>query len=155
MRLLFEIAGDKFVERELVRFGDRAVDATPAFEAIGDRIIEETALQFESEGRHASGGWKPLKEATVKRKQRLGFRPEILQETGSLMDSLTVKGDSNMVFDAAPDGLTFGSRVVYAEAHQNPRPGSPLPRRRMVELTPEVRRQIVKILQRHLVEGLG
>lgn len=153
MRILFEIAGDKQIERELLRVGRYAGDATPAFAAIGDLMIAETQKQFATEGHHASGGWKPLKAATLDRKRRHGLRLQILQETGALMNSLTEKGDGNMIFEPSRNQLVFGSKLPYAEVHQNPRAGNPLPRRRPLEFTEQTRREIVKTLQRYIFTG--
>ncbi len=153
MKLVFEVAGDKQIERELLRVGAFANDATPAFVAIGELMMAETEKQFATEGRHASGGWAPLKPATLEAKIRGGFRTEILQRTGALLDSLTVKGDANMVFEPRPQELVFGSQLPYAAVHQNPRPENPLPRRRPLEFTETTRRQIVKILQRWVMTG--
>lgn len=153
MRVLFEVAGDRQVNRELLRIGRYAGDATPAFAAIGDYLIEETKLQFATQGGHASGGWRPLKPVTLDRKRRLGLRLAILQETGALLDSLTQKGDANMLFEPSRDQLLFGSKLPYAEVHQNPKPGNPLPRRRPIELTEQARRNVVRVLQRWVMEG--
>lgn len=154
MNLQFAIAGDVQIDRKILRVAGRMVDARPAFVAIGNLLIDETKEQFDTEGQHASGGWKPLKEATVERKRRLGLRLEILQETGSLIDSLTAKGDPNMVFKPTRSQIEFGSKLPYAEAHQNPKPGSHLPRRRPIELTERARRESVRILQRYLITGV-
>lgn len=153
MRFTFEIAGDKLVERELTRFGDRAVNAAPAFSAIAGVMIEETAEQFATQGQHASGGWKPLKPSTLRTKELAGERPEILRATDALMRSLTVPTDPNMLLAIGPTELDYGSKLVYAGAHQNPKPTSNLPQRRPVEFTEAAKRRMVKILQRHLVEG--
>lgn len=155
VRFVFEVDGDKLIDRELLRLGNRAIDARPAFVAIADLMISETGEQFASEGRHASGGWKPLKEATLDRKRRKGLRLEILQETGALLSSLTQLGDGNMVLQIQSDSLTYGSKLPYAGAHQNPRPGSPLPRRRPLEFTEATKRRMVKIIQRYVVTGLA
>jgi phage gpG-like protein len=153
VRILFEVSGDVQLNRELLRVGGRGVDASPAFEAIADRILSEDALQLGSQGRHASGGWKPLQPATMEAKRRRNLRPEILRATDSLMRSLTVRGDSNQVLKVRPDGLDLGSKLPYAGAHQNPKPGSRLPQRRPVELTETTRRDITKTLQRFVLTG--
>ena len=151
MRIVFEVAGDRQIDREILRWGERAGDATPAFQAIGELLIGETKVQFDTEGRHASGGWKPLKRATVASKQRRGLRLSVLQSTGSLMDSLTKRGDSNMILETSPTELTFGSRVPYGGFHQT---GTRrMPARKPLELTEATRRTSVKILQRWIVEG--
>ena len=153
MRILFEVAGDRQLNRELLGVGDRAGDARPALEAIADLWIVETREQFATEGRHASGGWKPLKSATILAKRRRRLRPEILRATDALMDSLTKRGDDNMILHVSAGELDYGSRLPYAGAHQNPRSTNPLPRRRPVEFTEATRRASVKILQRWLVTG--
>lgn len=151
MKLVFSVAGDKQIERELLRWGDRALDARPAFDAIGDLFVEETKEQFDTEGKHASGGWRPLKPATLASKRRRQMRLEILQETGALVDSLTQRGDQNMIFQAGPTFLRFGTKLPYAAFHQ--RGNDRLPRRRPLEFTEATRRTAVKILQRFIVEG--
>jgi hypothetical protein len=60
-----------------------------------------------------------------------------------------------MIAQIGRDELAWGSRIGYGAAHQNPQPGSPLPRRRPVEFTEAARRRTVKILQRYLVTGIA
>jgi hypothetical protein len=153
VRFVFEVAGDRQIDRELLRVGDRAVDASPAFEAIGVRLLEIEREQFDSQGGRGSGGWKPLKPATIREKARRGEDPRILHRTRRLVMSLTERGSSDQIFEVSADGLVFGSRLPYAGAHQNPRPGNPLPQRRPVEFTETDRRDIVKTLQRWIMTG--
>jgi phage gpG-like protein len=118
---------------------------------MGELLIREEQQQFATEGRHASGGWKPLKPATLASKRRRGLRMEILQATGDLMSSLTDRGDKNMIFDAKPTELVFGTSVPYAIFHQT---GTRrMSRRRPIELTEQTRRECVRILQRYLIEA--
>lgn len=131
--------------------GSRAISAKPAFESIGELLIAETKLQFATQGQHASGGWKPLKQATLDRKRRKGLRLQILQETGALMDSMTERGDANMVFAPTQTSLVFGSKLPYAKYHQTGTRN--MPRRPPLEFTEPTKRAVVKILQRYIVEG--
>jgi phage gpG-like protein len=153
MRLVFEVAGDKLIEREILRMGNYAADARPAFAAIGDLFIEQEVEQFESEGRHASAGWKPIKEETLRRKlnHRPPLDPRILHATGALRRSLTEPGDENMVFEARPQELVYGSKLPYASVHQ--RGGGRVPRRRPIEFTERTKRDAVRILQRWVFTG--
>lgn len=153
MSILFEVDGETLINRRLLRVGAYARDASPAFAAIADLLMEETKAQFATEGSHASGGWKPLQPATVAEKARHGMRPEILQRTGSLLDSLTVKGDSNMILEIHPDSLTFGSRLPYADIHQKGSPKTNLPRRPPLAFTESAKRAVVKVLQRWIIVG--
>lgn len=151
MQIVFEISGEKQVNRELLRIGEYAGDAQPAFSAIADLIMDETAEQFATEGRHASGGWKPLAESTLREKARLGFGSRgILERTLALERSLTERGNANQILETTPDSLTFGTSLRYGDYHQL---GRGVPQRRPVELTESARRQVVKILQRWVLTG--
>lgn len=155
MRIVFELAGEKQIARDILRVGDRGTDMRPAFHSTADFWMLETERNFESEGRHASGGWTPLNPDYLARKlaHRPRLDPRILHATLALFDSLTVEGDENQVLTIRKNELTYGSRLPYAAAHQRPRPGSRLPRRRPVEFTEAARRQTVKILQRYVMTG--
>ena len=151
MRFVFEVAGDVQVNRELIGLSARGRDMSPAFDVILDLWIEETTEQFASEGGHASGGWKQLQPVTIARKRREGLRPEILRATDRMMQSLTRRGDSDMIATVSPSELDYGSSVPYTRFHQT---GTrKMPQRRPVEFTEPTRRATLKILQRFLVTG--
>lgn len=152
MRIEFDFFGDVQVSREILRVGRYGADASPALRQIGELMQDETRRQFESQGIYASAGWTPLKPATIRAKQRKGQDLRILHMTHRLRDSLTGKtADSVMV--VRPDELRFGTKVPYAGAHQNPRAGSRLPRRRPIEFRGATRTAMVKILQRWIITG--
>ncbi len=153
VRFVFEIAGDRLIERELLRFGERTLNASPVFESIADFMMGEEREQFDTEGAYASGGWQPLKEETLRRKAQLELDPRILHATLALERSLTERGDPNQVLEVSADGLVFGSSRPGAAAHQNPRPGSRLPRRRPIEFTEPARQETVRRLQRWMITG--
>lgn len=148
MRVEISLAGDKQVSRELLRFGERALMARPAFEAIGELLLTVEQHQFASEGRFASGGWAPLAESTLA--QKTG--PSILDETGELRASLTERGDPHQIFDVGDEYLLFGTDLDYAGYHQTGT--SRMPRRRPLELREEQRAEAVKILQRFITTGI-
>lgn len=159
MRIEIEAFGDKQVSRELLRFGDRAGDASPAFHSIAELLESSEEKQFRTQGRHASAGWKKLEDATVKAKRRSSDprvranAAKILQATGALKDSLTadvqgVEGGSVRIID--PHQLIFGTQIGYAKFHQR---GGGVPRRRVLELRARDRVEIVKRMQRFLVTG--
>lgn len=151
MRITIDISGDKQVNRELLRVGERAGDARPAFSVIADILMDETAEQFATQGAHASGGWQPLAPSTVREKQRAGFGARgILERTLALEKSLTMRGDANQILEIERDGMTFGTSLRYGEYHQL---GRGVPQRRPVELTEDARRRIVKVLQRFFLVG--
>lgn len=154
VRIVFEVAGDRQINREILHIGEHAGDAAPAFSAIADYMMNETAEQFATQGQHASDGWAPLKFSTLREKQKAGFGSRgILERTLALEDSLTRRKDPNQVLEIRPDSLIWGSKLPYALVHQRPKPGNPLPRRRPIEFTETARKNIVRILQRYVITG--
>jgi phage gpG-like protein len=152
VRLELDVFGDKQVARELLRLGDRAADARPAWNAIIDRLLLLEREQFDSEGGRASGGWKPLAPSTVADKARRDLDPRILHATGRLRDSLTRRTGGDAVRESHPNEMRFGTDVPYARYHQQGT--GRMPRRREIELTETDRHQMfVQVLQRFLVTG--
>lgn len=156
MRLDLDVFGDTQFSRELLRFGERADDMSPAFTEIADQFLDIEERQFATQGMY-SGGWAPLKPATVRRKEELGHDPRILHATRALRDSLTNRGHRDHVRRITDDELVVGTSVrseggfPYAAAHQNPKKGQT--QRRPIEFNEAVRRDFVKIIQNHLVAG--
>lgn len=145
MQVEISLAGDVQVRRKLLRIGDRAVHARPAFEAIGEVLMRIEDQQFSSEGSRGSGGWEPLAASTVAQR---GSAHPILDQSGVLRSSLTKRGGEN-IFDATDDYLRFGTHVPYAGFHQTGT--SRTPRRRPLELTESDRAGMVKILQAYIL----
>lgn len=156
MRIELAIEGDVQVSREIRRVGERAIDASPAFRAIlSDWIFWETE-QFDSEGSTGSGGWAPLKESTIARKERAGLDPRILHATLALEKALTGPGEpSGSIRHIGPNRLVYGTTLPYAGVHQNPRTTNPLPQRRPVEFREWQREHTVKILQHWILRGVA
>lgn len=149
MRLVFSVWGEDIIERELLAFAHRAVDARPAWLAIIEDLKDELDKQFQTEGAYASGGWQPLAAATVAYKASAGLDPRILHATLRLRESLTGDtGDTVTVLD--PNFFVFGSDVEYGQYHQQ---GRGVPVRKPVALTELAKQNAVKTLQRYIVEG--
>lgn len=145
MQLELSLSGDVQVKRKLLRIGDRAIHAKPAFEAIATVLMGIERAQFESEGRRSSGGWDELAPSTIEAKGD----SRILFESGALMASLSEDGDENMTNQATDDFLLFGSKLGYAGYHQTGT--SRMPQRRPLELRETDRVGITKILQTHIL----
>ncbi len=148
MRLDLETFGEKQFSRELLRFGRAAGDMRPAFDEVHELFLKTEREQFAGEGRY-SGGWKPNAPSTTSRKRAKGLDLRILHETLRLRGSLTEETHPDHIYRVTQDEVLMGTRVPYAGVHQNPKT-SPLPRRRPIEFSDLIRREIVKILQRHL-----
>jgi len=103
------------------------------------------------------GTWKPLAASTIRgrRKGRGKGKPEILRDTGVLLNSLSL-GAPGSIRREIPDGIEVGTVVKYATHHQNPKvPGRP-PQRKILEYPPPavlermrdvVRRAAIKTVQ--------
>ena len=150
MRLSLDVYGEEQLERELLRFSAYAGAPQPAFRKIAEDMREQIAEQFESEGKRGSGGWTPLKEATVLAKAAAGHDPHILQATRSMMESLTRVGGDH-IEKITDSELLFGSKVSYGKFHQ--KGTSNLPARKPVDFSEVNRRGFVRTLQRYIVEG--
>jgi phage gpG-like protein len=157
VRIELEIHGDVQVRRELLRFAGRQEDASPAFRAVATLLRHSEERQFKTAGKHASGGWAKLKQATIEAKQRARERGEvkytraILRATGALMESFTRKSGGEHTEIVQPHQLIFGSQVPYARFHQ--RGTSDMPQRRPLEVRGQDRTEMVKRVQRYLVTG--
>jgi phage gpG-like protein len=152
MRLLLDVAGDRQLDRTLLRMAGRADDMSDALGAVGDMLAGAETRQFSSQGTYASGGWAPLAPSTLARKAALGQGDRILVATGELRDSLTRRtGGGNALREVTPSSLVFGTTVPYARFHQQGT--GRMPQRRPLELTEGDRRQSVRILQRFVTDG--
>lgn len=155
MRLDIEVFGDVQFSRELLRVGERAGDLRPVFADLVDDFHSMEREQFDTEGGAASGGWAPLKDTTVERKDAAGLDPRILHATLALRRSLTERSAPGSIAKFTSDELTVGTAVrspqgfPYPAAHQNPQKGQT--QRRPIEFTPERRIDWVKKIQRHIL----
>jgi phage gpG-like protein len=149
VRLVIDTLGEQAVARDLLRFGHNAADVRPAMVQVLDLLRRAERRQFDSQGAYGSEGWPPLASSTVERKRREGLDPRILHATRRLRDSLTEAGHGEQIAIARHDGLDFGTTVEYARYHQHGT--SRAPQRRVVQLPESDRREVVRIVQRHVV----
>lgn len=154
-RLTIEGFGEKIVDRELMRFGERLEQPTEALEVVATLLREAVEQQFVTEGQHASGGWPALALSTVERKARLGQDPHILRATGFLMESLTRKYDPGHIERLIGSSLVFGSTATYGVYHQSSAPRHKIPYRPPIALTQGDKEQMVKELQAALLATPG
>jgi hypothetical protein len=91
-------------------------DVTPVLKTWLGEFMEVIADGFE--GSHSQFGqqWAPLK-----RPRPAGHNPEPhpLIDTGALMKSVTNAGGFGQILAMGPDGLTFGTTLPGASAHQD------------------------------------
>lgn len=152
MRLYIEAFGETVIDRQLTRFAANLAVPEAAWQVIGTMLRAGAERQFQTEGRYASSGWKPLAASTVAFKRRHDLDPRILRATNALMDSLTRKFDPRHIErPVSRTSFLFGSRVTYGVYHASTRPRSRLPYRPPVALVERDKRLLVKELQRALL----
>lgn len=152
MRLSIESNdGEALVDRQLLRWVYNLRNPTVALQLAAAFLRHNAQEQFDTEGEYGSGGWEPLADSTVAEKDRRELRPEILQATGALMDSLTKRRDPNHFEERlSADSLAFGTRVPYAIYHDTGT--SRMPQRKPIELTETDRVMLAKEIQRALID---
>lgn len=153
MRLVLEAFGEQQFARELLRFSERADDMRPVFRVLADDFNKMEDQQFSTQGGFGSGGWRPLRPATIAAKSARGLDTRILHATLTLRKSLTQKSGQGVVRRFSRDEMFVGSSVEYGVHHQWGAPRANLPRRRPVEFPERNRNDWVKRLQRFLVTG--
>jgi phage gpG-like protein len=149
MQFTMRVDGVTLIDRTLLNVADRIVDAAPAFERIAGLFAEGEKRQFDSEGEWGSGRWSPLSPKYAAWKLRHFPGTKILERTGALKASLTVRPLG--IEEISATRLRIGSGIVYGRFHQD---GGPrLPKRPPLALPEARRRTITKVLQRWVKTG--
>lgn len=139
----FEVQGQREVLGRLATFGAKIENMSAAWEQVGTELLKDFQQNFDDEGgafgKGAWAQWAPLRPATVRDRQRLGFpgAHPILVRTGDLMESVTVRGAPGNVFEVGPNSLVMGTTDPKAKFHQTGSRDGKLPMRRIVGITPQ------------------
>lgn len=150
--LSLSLAGDVQLNRTLIGISTRGTDFRPAWQAITDRLLTIEGQQFASEGAYGSTGWPALAPSTIERRQSQGYGAgPILDMTGALKRSLSVKGAEGQISVIEPASMAFGTGIEYAGLHQTGT--GRMPARKPLELPERDRKVIVKIAQRYWTTG--
>lgn len=86
----------------------------PVFDSVVGDLQDHHADQFDSLGGRFGPGWPPLAASTRARKRG----PQMMVESGALRASLTSRFGRGAVRKVTPFGVTFGTTIPYAAAHQ-------------------------------------
>lgn len=160
MRLSIGLFGDEQVAGQLLRYADRANDASQWFRMLHRWMEREIEDQFVSEGAHWGSAWPALSPGYAAAKVAAGYGDKpILQREGSLFRSLTQPaGAPDAIREVRPGSMVFGSSVTsedgyaYGVAHQL---GEGVPRRPMLNIgdKPIVKRKLRRSLGLFLATG--
>jgi phage gpG-like protein len=112
-RLIIDV--DSFAaDKKLKGLVDSSRDLRPLLIGLGTMAMSEFDKNFRAEGRPK---WTPLKPKTLYRRRKSGRGAEILNDQGTLRQSLS-QGRTGNIYRLEPRSLTIGSNLVYARIHQ-------------------------------------
>jgi len=153
-RLEFELEGQKVLSRNLRILADGVKDMQTEFRQIGDLIEGSAKKNFENQGSEGGGKWRPLSAATVKaRQKRTGHYKKAPSGAGANGPILTWTGNLKNSFIKKPGKLevAVGNTADYYKYHQSKnRKGGKLPRRLILELKQNDKRDITAVLAKGL-----
>ena len=106
------------LDKALAMMTPEGMDFPGMFAMMADDFYASEALIFASEGANRGGRWDPNSPgyAAIK-KSNWGDVP-VLQLTGALVRSMTMKGSTGGVLDIQPLEMTVGTSLPYADKHQ-------------------------------------
>ena len=118
-----QVTGQRELTGKLATWGANVQHLTPAWEQVGDSLLQDFRQQFADEGGYLGAQvgpkWAPLKPSTIKDRLRHGYGASpILVREGLLRDSLSWKNAAGNIFQATDSGITVGTTVRYAGFQQ-------------------------------------
>lgn len=146
MRISLDVQGTTVLSRELIGMGHRALDVSPAMSDVRDIVWESNTKQFDSQGSHGSGGWTRPSDEWTARKLELDLDPRAEAATQDMRKSLTGRRRGSYT-RARKNGLDMGSTIPYVQYA--------IKRNKIVSPTEAERREMVKVVQRFIVESRG
>lgn len=144
MHVEVQVFGDTLVSRKLLRFSDKAGNMEPVWDDVTDDVL---APAFERNFKQQGPGWAPLRPATIRSRIAQGFPPgPILTRTGKYRESMT----TGLQTHKNPSELVVVAPTVPGVFHQG---GTRKMVPRPLRLTEREKQQVVKTIQRFLIEG--
>ena len=147
------VGDDKIVSQLGVVVEDGS-DFRPAWTPVHKILIKGVRFEFRTEGQ-GSGGWMKLNPKYRRQKRKRYGNKTILRREDELWKSLTDPNHDNHIFIPARQHMSFGSADPNAARHHFGIPSINLPSRKMVVLTDNMRRDILKELQSHIFKRLN
>lgn len=140
----FRVAGDTFYSRGFDAAAEEVRDLSEPLAAIGELLLRDVFEQFRTEGTFGGGSkWKPLSPAYAEwKRQQVGDQP-IMVFSGGLRSAMIARS----AVQVTPRRMVYDPDVPdWAVRHQTGDPGgSPMPRRRLVELPMTARRDFDRV----------
>lgn len=143
MRVDIELYGDTLVSRKLLRFGEQATNMEPVWDDVEDVLKDAFERNFQQEG----PGWTPLRPGTIRDRIRQGYAPgPILTRSGAYRRSLT----TDLQTHKSSEEMTVVAPLVPGQYHQS---GTRRMPSRPIRLKEEEKQDVVRTIQRSLIEG--
>lgn len=139
------------LRRELLRREANIKRPDPAWRDVGKYIAREVRKQFTTKGAHFGTPWKPLAPSTIAEKKRQGWPRQPLVRTGAMKREFT--GSPLDIERYQGNVATFGasSDIAGYQHFGTKRNGrTHIPARVILKMTPQMRRDIKNILERHI-----
>jgi phage virion morphogenesis protein len=137
---------DQQVKEALARLVALGSNMKPVFADIGEYLDLAHRERWDAQEAPDGSPWEPLKEATLKRKQRKGRSSDILVETAVMRDTLR--------YLATPDELRFGTDRIQGATHQFGREEDGIPAREWLGLSDADKEEVLAILEDHIQDAL-
>lgn len=153
MDFRLSIDGETSILQTLVRFTERADDASEALDEMGDIVARLQTREFDTQGGATRSGWAALRPAYAARKAITHPGKPILERDGDLRRSLTVRPFS--IDEVDRHVAVFGTDIPYARYHMDGTPFMPARPPLIGEVGKGPTREFTKVLQRWIVEGVA
>lgn len=130
-----EVEGAEKATYDLEQLGVRARDIRPAARTVRRVFTRSEETRFSRQG----PGWPPLADTTRERKRREHLDPRVLRAKQVLYRSLASPQAALQLDRHGRQEFEFGTEVPYARFHEV---GRGVPKRKLIDLRPDERRQI-------------
>jgi hypothetical protein len=137
------------MQGKLMRLRDRTTANARAVAFI-DSWIQRN---FRDEGKTAMGGtgWQPLAPSTIEGRRK-GKNKSLAGTVKILQDRGWLRGKWKHLY--TPEKIAVQSSMDYGHYHDSDEPRARLPQRRIVPRVKQVRKQLMEIYRKHMVEAL-
>ena len=151
IKFRFEVANEVQFSRAIDTGILRGLNLTQPFGLIANEFYQSMTEVFATEGAfEGRNRWQELSPAYAKGKTKHYPGKKILDRTGRLKKSLTIKGSSDSVLEITPNSLKIGTKVPYSIYHQ--KGTSRVPMRKIIELTDLQRKRWIQIIHKHMYD---
>ena len=124
-----------------------------AWRSVGRYMARQVDLQFVTRGVQLGSPWKPLAPSTIRQKRALGYPLQPLVRTGAmkrefLYPAIMRSGKGSEARYGTDDVIAayqHHGTVRFGKAH--------IPSRKIIRVTPRVRKDVKRILARYIIDG--